>query len=140
MPGQWPGATVSPDASRFKKLHLFCYVAKTTRFAVHGKKLEAEQQDTPYGPTEPQGSVSPQSLYYLPMSNFSKVRRVVLLCARCTVRRPAGLLGDGAHTVPPRAANVFSIAWGAPGWGAPLFSFITEQKGTPASAPSPGHK
>ena len=34
--------------------------------------------------------------------------------------------------------RMFSIAWGAPGWGAPLFSFITEQKDTLASAPSPG--
>ena len=35
------------------------------------------------------------------------------------IRRPAGLLGDGAHTVPPRAANVFH-RFGGPPDGGPL--------------------
>ena len=55
-----------------------------------------------------------------------------------SIRRPSGLLGDGAHTVPPRAANVFHRDGGPPDGGPPLFSFITEQKDTLASAPSPG--
>ena len=72
------------------------------------------------------------------MSNFSKVRRVVLLCARCNARRPSGLLGDGAHTVPPRAANVFHRLGGPRMGGPPSFRSLTEQKDKLASAPSPG--
>ena len=73
------------------------------------------------------------------MSNFfSKVRRVVLPCVRCFVRRPSGLLGDGARTVPPRAANVFHRLGGPRMGGPPSFRSLQNKKDTLASAPSPG--
>ena len=95
-------------------------------------------------PRTPGGkSLSPSSVtiystsHYLPMSNFSKVRRVVLPCARCLFVALRGYSGM-EHILCRPELRMFSIARGAPGWGAPSFSFYTEQKAPLASAPSLG--
>ena len=59
---------------------------------------------------------------------ITKVRRVVLLCARCTRRRPFGLLGEGSHTVTPRAAMFFPHSIGTPRMGGPLLLFVHRTK------------
>ena len=74
----------------------------------------------------------------LPMSNFFQGAQGGPTLRPLFIRRPAGLLGDGAHTVPPRAANVFHRYGGPPDGGPPPFRSTTEQKATLASAPSPG--
>ena len=73
----------------------------------------------------------------LPMSNFSKVRRVVLPCARCLFVALRGCSGM-EHILCRPELRMFSIAWGAPGWGAPLLFVHHRTKDTLASAPSPG--
>ena len=71
------------------------------------------------------------------MSNFSKVRRVVLPCARCLFVALRGCSGM-EHILCRPELRMFSIAWGAPGWGAPLLFVHHRTKDTLASAPSPG--
>ena len=72
------------------------------------------------------------------MSNFFQGAQGGPTLRSLFIRRPSGLLGDGAHTVPPRAANVFHRLGGPRMGGPPSFRSVTEQKAKLASAPSPG--